>query len=171
MIATLMLAGALELVENARALLPDNVELTGRIVQRSKKGIPIAEKDYVLKRENGETSLNFDIDELGTDITWSDVTLDYLWWNDVTELDEEESVNGQNCAVVLLKKGERTVKVWIDKKTGALLQAEELKDGEPVRRLWGTRIKKFGDRWMANVMEVETIGSGHRTKIIVETLK
>ena len=51
------------------------------------------------------------------------------------------------------------------------MQAEELKDGEPVRRLWGTRLKKFGDRWMANVMEVETIGSGHRTKITVDDLR
>ena len=42
---------------------------------------------------------------------------------------------------------------------------------KPVRRLWGTRIKKFGDRWMANVLEVETMGSGHRTKITVEKLK
>ena len=40
-----------------------------------------------------------------------------------------------------------------------------------VRRLWGTRLKKFGDRWMANVMEVETIGSGHRTKITVDDLR
>ena len=51
------------------------------------------------------------------------------------------------------------------------MQAEELRDGQAVRRLWGTRLKKFGDRWMANVMEVETIGSGHRTKITVDDLK
>ena len=44
-------------------------------------------------------------------------------------------------------------------------------DGNAVRRLWGTRIKKFGERWMANVLEVETVGSGHRTKITVEALK
>ena len=72
---------------------------------------------------------------------------------------------------MLLKKGDRTVRVWVDRKTGALMQAEELKDGKTVRRLWGTRIKKFGERWMANVLEVETIGSGHRTKITVEELK
>ena len=63
------------------------------------------------------------------------------------------------------------MRVWVDRKTGALMQAEELVDGRPVRRLWGTRIKKFGERWMANVMEVETLGSGHRTKITVEDLK
>jgi hypothetical protein len=73
--------------------------------------------------------------------------------------------------VVLFRKGERTVRVWVDRKTGALMQAEELVSGKAVRRLWGTRIKKFGQRWMANVMEVETVGSGHRTKITVEEVK
>ena len=73
--------------------------------------------------------------------------------------------------VIILKKGERSVRVWVDRKTGALMQAEELKGSSPVRRLWGTRIKKFGERWMANVMEVETFGSGHRTKITVKSLK
>ena len=80
-------------------------------------------------------------------------------------------MHGQVCAVVLLKKGDRTVRVWVDRRTGALMQAEELRDGKTVRRLWGTRIKKFGERWMANVLEVETIGSGHRTKITVEEMK
>ena len=51
------------------------------------------------------------------------------------------------------------------------MQAEELKGGQPVSRLWGTRLKKFGERWMANVLEVETLGSGHRTKITVDSLK
>jgi len=99
--------------------------------------------------------------------------LDYLWWDDFSfDADREsESVHGQVCTVVLLKKGERTVRIWVDRKTAALLQAEELEDGQTVRRLWGTRIKKFGDRWMANVLEVETVGSGHRTKITVEELK
>ena len=52
-----------------------------------------------------------------------------------------------------------------------LEQAEETDGDRPVRRLWGTRLKKFGDRWMANRMEVETVGSGHRTKITVEELR
>ena len=84
---------------------------------------------------------------------------------------EGESVHGQVCAVVVLKKGGRTVRAWIDRKTGALLQAEEADGDRPLRRLWGTRLKKFGERWMANVLEVETIGSGHRTKITIEEMK
>ena len=98
---------------------------------------------------------------------------DWLFVKDTADIAarEGETVNGQVCAVVAMRKGGRTVRVWVDRKTGALMQAEEVADGKPVRRLWGTRIKKFGDRWMANVLEVETMGSGHRTKITVEKLQ
>ena len=174
-----------ELVASCRAMLPADVELDGRIVLRNRKGFSQAEYGYALTRSGGETELvirdsagaevPFEKEGriLGTDVTWSDITLDYLWWDDFSfDAEREgESVHGQKCAVIVMKKGERAVRVWVDRKTGALMQAEELAAGRPVRRLWGTRIKKFGDRWMANVMEVETLGSGHRTKITVEELK
>ena len=185
-------ASAAELVRSCRTMVPADVELTGRIVLRNRKGISQAEHDYCLTRSNAVTRLSVDgkpydppsdsstlqlsdssTSLLGTDVTWSDLTLDYLWWDDVSfDAEREgETVHGQTCAVVVLKKGDRTVRVWVDRKTGALMQAEEFAGDKPVRRLWGTRIKKFGERWMANVLEVETVGSGHRTKITVETLK
>ena len=176
-----------ELVATCRAMIPANVELTGRIVLRNRRGIVKAEHDYVLTRASGKTALTVDgqpfaqpVDAVrakdgicGTDVTWSDLSLDYLWWDDVSYDAEREgeTVHGQICAVVVLRKGARTVRVWIDRKTGALMQAEEFEGERRVRRLWGARLKKFGERWMANVLEVETEGSGHRTKITVETLK
>ena len=174
-----------ELVMNCRTMIPANVELSGRIILRNRKGISQQEHDYVLTRSNSVTRLMIDGERvkgegvkgaeglLGTDVTWSDLTLDYLWWDDFSfDAEREgESVHGQICAVVVMKKGDRLVRVWVDRKTGALMQAEEYAGEKPVRRLWGTRLKKFGERWMANVLEVETIGSGHRTKITVETLK
>ena len=177
-------APAAEVVANCRSMIPDDAELTGRIVLRSRKGIVQAEYGYNLVRKAGATDLTLTKDDknvefeksgqiLGTDVTWSDLTLDYLWWDDISfDAEREgETVHGQVCTVIVMKKGERQVRVWVDRKTGALMQAEEIKDGKAVRRLWGTRLKKFGERWMANVMEVETIGSGHRTKITVEGLK
>lgn len=173
-----------ELVMSCRSMVPADVELRGRIVLRNRKGIVKAEHSYVLSRSNTVTRLSVDGKAqepgerrgepiLGTDVTWSDLTLDYLWWDDFSfDAEREgETVNGQNCAVVVMKRGERRVRVWVDRKTGALMQAEEFAGDRPLRRLWGTRVKKFGNRWMANVMEVETIGSGHRTKITVEELK
>ena len=187
-LASLMIstnATARELVMNCRSMIPAEVQLTGRIILRNRRGIPQAEYGYRLKRSGGETSLKLSGEDgadvpfakegriLNTDVTWSDLTLDYLWWDDFSFDGEREgeSVHGQVCAVVVMKKGDRTVRVWVDRRTGALMQAEEFKGGERLRRLWGTRIKKFGDRWMANVLEVETVGSGHRTKITVEEMK
>ena len=177
-------APAAEVVANCRSMIPADAELKGRIVLRSRKGIVQAEYGYDLVRKAGATDLKLTKDDkdvefeksgqiLGTDVTWSDLTLDYLWWEDVSfDAEREgETVHGQVCTVIVMKKGDRQVRVWVDRKTGALMQAEEMKDGKAVRRLWGTRLKKFGERWMANVMEVETIGSGHRTKITVEELK
>ena len=182
-----------EIVASCRAMVPANVELSGRIILRNRKGISQAEHDYVLTRSNAVTRLTVDGKEiscpstsqtshtshtfqtsiLGTDVTWSDLTLDYLWWDDASfdAAREGETVHGQVCTVIVLKKGERLVRAWVDRKTGAMLQAEEFAGEKPLRRLWGTRLKKFGERWMANVLEVETVGSGHRTKITVETLK
>ena len=177
-------APAAEVVANCRSMIPADAELKGRIVLRSRKGIVQAEYGYDLVRKAGATDLKLTKDDkdvefeksgqiLGTDVTWSDLTLDYLWWDDVSfDAEREgETVHGQVCTVIVMKKGERLVRVWVDRKTGALMQAEEMKNGKAVRRLWGTRLKKFGERWMANVMEVETVGSGHRTKITVEELK
>lgn len=175
-------APAAEVISTCRSMLPAEVELKGRIVLRNRRGIVQKEYAYDYVRKSEKTTLMVDGKEftpasaadpiLGTDITWSDITLDYLWWDEFSYDNEREgeSVHGQVCSVIVMKKDDRTVRVWVDRKTGALMQAEEIKDGNAVRRLWGTRIKKFGERWMANVMEVETIGSGHRTKIIVEEL-
>ena len=188
LVASLMIATNAtprELVESCRTMIPADVELSGRMILRNRKGIELAKYGYVLTRRGGSTDLKVTGENgeevefekegrlLGTDVTWSDLTLDYLWWDDFS-FDEEregETVHGQTCSVVVMKKSERTVRVWVDRKTGALMQAEEFRAGKSVRRLWGTRIKKFGERWMANVLEVETTGSGHRTKITVEEMK
>ena len=46
------------------------------------------------------------------------------------------------------------------------MQAEQLGKGlKPIRRLWGTRVKKFGERWMVSVLEVET----HHTDYLLVT--
>ena len=114
-----------------------------------------------------------------TDVTWLDLTFDFLWWKDaVYETEREgETVHGQTCMVILVRPPEKiagleAVRLWADKKTGCLMQAEQLGEGlKPIRRLWGTRVKKFGERWMVSVLEVETLGSRHRTKITVESLE
>ena len=80
-------------------------------------------------------------------------------------------VNDKDIRGVLALLPKEAVYYFTQASVKRAMPAEEFADGKPIRRLWGTRIKKFGERWMANVLEVETIGSGHRTKITVEELK
>ena len=49
-----------ELVMSCRAMIPANVELSGRIILRNRKGIPQAEHDYVLTRSDSVTRLTVD---------------------------------------------------------------------------------------------------------------
>ena len=196
---------AADVLANCQAMLPTRpVVLTGALVLRNRKGIVRSEYDYtlVLDRSRTPAEISVEIRERGgtnvlkrvalkrpgpipeghvmdTDVTWLDLSMDYLWWkNPRFEAEREgESVHGQQCSVILVDPpdaaaGIRSVRLWADKKNGCLLQAEELDaDGRPVRRLWGTRVKKFDGRWMANVLETETLGSGRRTKITVDALK
>lgn len=187
-----------------RAMLPmEQVTMSGAIILRSRRGIPEKEFDYTMTmnrmknpateiveiRERGKTNVIECVEikrpgkipsgnVCGTDVTWTDLTLDFLWWPkaEYEEEREGETVHGQKCNVILVYPpadvaGVKAVRVWMDKKTGVMMQAEELDEAmQPKRRMWGTRIKKFGERWMANVLEVETLGSKHRTKITIEEL-
>ena len=196
---------AADVLANCQAMLPTRpVELKGAIVLRNRKGIVRSEYAYTLVLDRSRTPAEISVEirarggtnvlkrvalkrpgpipeghVMDTDVTWLDLSMDYLWWkNPRFEAEREgESVHGQQCSVILVDPpdaaaGIRLVRLWADKKNGCLLQAEELDaDGRPVRRLWGTRVKKFDGRWMANVLETETLGSGRRTKITVDGLK
>ena len=188
------------ILARCRAMLPVKpLALEGAIVLRTRKGFVQGEYDFTLTmdrtktpsrvalefREQGTSNILERVEVfrpgkvpegkiLKTDVAWQDLTLDFLWWPEA-EFDpepEQESVHGQKCDVVLAKNGTETVRLWTDRKTGCLMQAETLSPkGNAVRRLWGTRIKKFDGRWMPNVLEVETLGSGHRTKIKINDVK
>jgi len=197
-------ASAESILAVCRSMLPDRpVTLRGAIIMRNRKGIPKGEYGYTLMADRTKTPAAVDVvftprdatnvieraqvrrpgpvpegRILNTDVTWLDLTLDFLWWTKAEfEADREgETVHGQKCTVILARPekpegGVSAVRLWVDRKTGCLMQAEQLDASmKPIRRLWGTRVKKFGDRWMANVLEVETLGSGHRTKITVEEI-
>ena len=178
-------ATAAEMLAACRAMVPEDVVVTGHINRRSRHGTEVAAYSYRLKRVKGVTELNvYDKSSvevpfkkggriLDTDVTWSDLTLDYLWWKDVS-FDESRSgasLQGIMCKVLLLKNGGREVRAWVDRRTGAMLQAEESTDGKVVRELFCTSLKKFGERWAPKNIEVGPKGARYRTKIVVEDVQ
>ena len=111
----------------------------------------------------------------GTDLTWLDLTLDFLWWPDV-RLDGEGDAKGRACDIIVATPptpipGCAAVRMWIDRKLGHLMQVEQLDpQGAPVRKMWVQGVKKTNERWMISEMEVEMMGSGHRTRLRVDRL-
>jgi hypothetical protein len=112
----------------------------------------------------------------GTDMTWMDLTLDFLWWPDVRFDDKPrgESHNGRDCDIVVAVPpwpipGCSAVRIWVDRQLRCLMQMEQLDpQGNAVRKMWVQRVKKMDDRWMIRDMEIETLNSGHRTRLFVD---
>jgi hypothetical protein len=106
----------------------------------------------------------------GSDVTWLDVTLGFLWWND-PRLVGEDTVKGRLCDVLEVSPPDPVpdcarVRLWLDRETSLLLKAEELDfEGRLNRQLWVRSARKMGERWMVSDLEVETRGSGHRTRL------
>jgi hypothetical protein len=111
----------------------------------------------------------------GTDLTWLDLTLSFLWWDDA-RLDGEEDFRGSRCDKVIVAPpqpiaGCAAMRLWVDRRLRFIRQVEQLDaGGRRVRRMWVSSVARSGDRWMIRNMEVERPGSGQRTKLHVEDL-
>lgn len=153
-------------------------------------GTTVVERVVLVRPENGEaeiklyqgleqeefTSISYAGRIRGTDMTWLDLTLDFLWWKDVRFADQPEGKCrlGRSCYILVVVPprpvaGCSAMRIWVDKQIKCIMQAEQLNpQGDTVRRMWVQRVKKMDDRWMIRHMEIETIGSGHRTKLLVD---
>lgn len=180
-------ATAREILAACRAMVPTNVTISGHVNRRSRHGTEIAAYRFTLTRKNGETDVAF-TDKSGapvpfehkgrlldTDVRWNDLAMDFLWWDDVEFADPDggtsESLHGIACRVIVVTGGDCSYKAWIDRRTGALLQAHELRGGKTVREIFCTSLKKFGDRWSPKNIEVGPPGAKYRTKIVIEDVR
>jgi len=204
-------AGAL-LLGVIRQLPPDPIRVTGELLVRRRRGVPVAtygfeliarwgaltpQSRYTIRDSFGRTleqltlthgetpvfhyatgdplvatplhSLARPIQE--SDITWMDLTLSFLWWTDARH-ETEESARGFDCYVIRVNAPQdqpgpyRSVRLWISKNAGMMLQAEGLDgDGQPVRQLWVRSVRKLDDAWMIKDMEVQHYPAVHRTKL------
>lgn len=113
-----------------------------------------------------------------TDITWMDLSLDYLWWPNAERRPElDERILSRQCLVIDMTPptpipGCKVVRLWIDRSMGYMLQAEHIGPlGKPIRRMWVQMVKKMQGRWMIRDLEIETVGLERRTRLFVEALE
>lgn len=105
----------------------------------------------------------------GTDFTWRDLALDFLWWpGGLTE--QEEMKLGRLCYVVRLPSPKphdacTAVRLWVDAEARAMLQADTLDArGKMVRRLAVRSLRKTETgTWVVKDFEVSDHARRSRT--------
>ncbi len=112
----------------------------------------------------------------GTDLTWSDLSLSFLWWRGA-RLTGTESVLGRSCLVIEAPApaGEPTpyasARLWIDRKYQVLLRADGLdKSGQAIRRIEVKSIKQINEEYMVNDLNVTSYPSRLRTSLQIHVV-
>ena len=101
----------------------------------------------------------------GTDVTYEDIALKFLYWPDAKLLGVETITTG-NCWKVELRPGSTQsqyarVIVWIQQASGALVKLEGYDSkGQMIKRFNVVSAQKIQDRWYLKVMRIETFQPG-----------
>ncbi len=112
-----------------------------------------------------------------TDLSWTDLTLTFLWWTG-GEIIGEESIRTFDCYIIKVnappdsKSPYASVKIWISKKQHLMLKAEGYNHkNKLLRRLWIKSCKKINDEWMIKDMEIQQYPKKQITKLRVLDIK
>jgi serpin B len=110
---------------------------------------------------------------LDTGITWADLSFSMLWWPGSVLVGEEKKIN-RDCYVVEVSVpgSDRTMRLWIEKSMGMLLEAQTL-DGNrrELRRMRIKSIKKMDGMWVAKDLEVRSTETGSKTTVEISELE
>lgn len=110
---------------------------------------------------------------MGTDLTWLDVSLDFIWWRNPRVIGQEK-VKDRLCDILEVEPprpipGCAKARMWIDRGQRVVMQAAQVDEkGDEVRKMWVRAVQKINGRWVLRDIEVETAGSGHRTRLHID---
>jgi hypothetical protein len=103
----------------------------------------------------------------GSDVTWNDLSLTFLWWTDGVITGRERFLE-RECLVLefMPPQAPRLTRVWIDEARLVLIKVEEY-DAQGVlqRRIAVRTFKKIGDTWMIKDLDIRRWPGEHRTLI------
>jgi outer membrane lipoprotein-sorting protein len=110
-----------------------------------------------------------------TDISYEDLSMRFLYWPSA-RVEGEQTVTLRRCWIVRVEPGAAgsqygSVKLWIDKENGALMQAEAYdRAGQFARRFKVVSGQKIGGAWYLKQMRIEAPGgqSKDRTPTYLE---
>jgi hypothetical protein len=107
----------------------------------------------------------FDRKIRGTDVTYEDLALKFLYWPDAKVVGED-NIRSRNCWKLELRAPSRqsqysNVLLWIDKESGALMRMEGYDwNGQLARRFEVISAQKINHRWFLKQMRIEQLQPG-----------
>jgi hypothetical protein len=111
------------------------------------------------------TPAQFDHKVRGTSVTYEDLALKFLYWQN-GRVAGENSIRTRNCWKLELKAPSRqsqysNVYLWVDKEGGALMRMEGYDwDGKLAKRFEVVSAQKIEGRWFLKQMRIEEINPG-----------
>jgi hypothetical protein len=112
----------------------------------------------------------------GTDISWMDLSLSFLWWPGARTVGRQD-VRGQSCWVVDIPApdtyaGCAGVRLWISPRIIILLKAEAYDaNNQPMRRLDVKSFKRVNNRWVIKDIELTALPARTRTVLRVRSVE
>jgi hypothetical protein len=101
----------------------------------------------------------------GTDVTYEDLALKFLYWPNAKVVGEE-NIRSRNCWKLQLRAPSRqsqyfNVLLWIDKESGALMRMEGYDwNGQLAKRFEVISAQKINHRWFLKQMRIEQLQPG-----------
>lgn len=112
----------------------------------------------------------------GTDISWMDLSLSFLWWPNAQTVGRED-VRGQSCWVVDIPApdafaGCAGVRLWISPRINIMLKAEAYDpNNKPMRRFEVKSFKRINNRWVIKDIELTSLPARTRTVLRVRNVE
>jgi Outer membrane lipoprotein-sorting protein len=111
------------------------------------------------------TPAQFDQEIRGTDVTYEDLALKFLYWPDASVLGQE-NIRSRNCWKMQLRPPSRQsqysrVVLWVDKESGALMRMEGYDwKNQLAKRFEVVSAQKIEHRWFLKQMRIERLQPG-----------
>src|ERR1700676_4740571 len=132
--------------------------------------LQIGQKDSRLEEVSGEGAekilpAQFDRKVRGTNLTYEDLALKFLYWSNAIG-EKEENIRTSNCWKLELHPPSRdsqygVVWLWIDKESGALMRMEGYDwNGKLAKRFEVISAQKIDNRWFLKQMRIEEMKPG-----------
>jgi hypothetical protein len=111
------------------------------------------------------TPAQFDQKIRGTEVTYEDLALKFLYWPNANIIGQE-NIRSRNCWKLQLRPPSRqsqysSVLLWIDKASGALMRMEGYDgNGQLAKRFEVVSAQKIDNRWFLKQMRIEQLQPG-----------